>query len=424
MSILNHFFDYKPEVLALDEKAMELCQPYFRQMEEIRDFNQLKMLKAFADTQMSSTDMLGTTGYGLWDTGRAKLEQIFAQVMGAEDALVRSQFQSGTHTLAVALFGLLRAGDTLLAATGRPYDTLEGVIGLDGKGKGTGTLMDYGIQYDEAPLKADFTPDYDLIAQKAPGAKVCHIQRSRGYLQRNAFDLDTIQKIADTARAANPGIIIFVDNCYGEFTQMKEPCQAGADLVVGSLIKNPGGGLAPTGGYIAGRADLVENASYKLTAPGIGGECGCTMGQNRLLYQGLFMAPHVTMQAIKTAMFCAKVMEKLGYEVSPKAEEPRYDIIQTIAFGAPDPLRRFCEGIQAGAPVDSYVTPEPWAMPGYDDQVIMAAGAFVQGASIELSADAPMREPYVCYMQGGLTYESGKLGILLAADKITRAKAQ
>ena len=218
MSMLNHFFDYKPEVLALDEKAMELCQPYFHHMEEIRDYNQLKMLKAFADTQMSSTDMLGTTGYGLWDTGRAKLEQIFAEVMGAEDALVRSQFQSGTHTLAVALFGLLRAGDTLLAATGRPYDTLEGVIGLDGKGKGTGTLMDYGIRYDEAPLKADFTPDYDLIAQKAPGAKVCHIQRSRGYLQRNAFDLDTIQKIADTARAANPEIIIFVDNCYGEFT--------------------------------------------------------------------------------------------------------------------------------------------------------------------------------------------------------------
>ena len=218
MSMLNQFFDYKPEVLALDEKALALCQPYFKQMEDIRDYNQLKMLKAFADTQMSSTDMLGTTGYGLWDSGRAKLEQIFAEVMGAEDALVRSQFQSGTHTLAVALFGLLRAGDTLLAATGRPYDTLEGVIGLDGKGKGTGTLMDYGIRYDEAPLKADFTPDYELIAQKAPGAKVCHIQRSRGYLQRNAFDLDTIRRVADTARAANPDIIVFVDNCYGEFT--------------------------------------------------------------------------------------------------------------------------------------------------------------------------------------------------------------
>ena len=234
--MLNQFFDFKPEVLTLDQQAMELCQPYFRHAEEIRDYNQLKMLRAFADTQMSSTDMLGTTGYGLWDSGRAKLEQIFAQVMGCEDALVRSQFMSGTHTLAVALFGLLRTGDTLLAATGRPYDTLEGVIGLDGKGKGTGTLMDYGVLYDEAPLLPDMTPDYALIARKAPGAKVCHIQRSRGYLQRNAFDLDTIQKIADTARGANPDIIIFVDNCYGEFTQMKEPCQAGADLVVGSLI--------------------------------------------------------------------------------------------------------------------------------------------------------------------------------------------
>ena len=284
MSILNHFFDYKPEVLALDEKAMEMCQPYFRQMEEIRDFNQLKMLKAFADTQMSSTDMLGTTGYGLWDTGRAKLEQIFAQVMGAEDALVRSQFQSGTHTLAVALFGLLRAGDTLLAATGRPYDTLEGVIGLDGKGKGTGTLMDYGVNYDEAPLKPDFTPDYDLIAQKAPGAKVCHIQRSRGYLQRNAFDLSTIRKIADTARAANPEIIIFVDNCYGEFTQTQEPCQVGADIAVGSLIKNPGGGIAPTGGYIVGRRDLVELCAYRLNAPGLGKELGCTLETPRDMY--------------------------------------------------------------------------------------------------------------------------------------------
>ena len=266
MSMLSHFFDFKPEALALDEQAMELCQPYFRHMEEIRDFNQLKMLKAFADTQMSSTDMLGTTGYGLWDTGRAKLEQIFAEVMGAEDALVRSQFQSGTHTLAVALFGLLRAGDTLLAATGRPYDTLEGVIGLDGKGKGTGTLMDYGVKYDEAPLKPDFTPDYDLIAQKAPGAKVCHIQRSRGYLQRNAFDLATIRKIADTARAANPEIIVFVDNCYGEFTQTEEPCQAGADLVVGSLIKNAGGGIQSTTNATrqASEQELAAKASKAL----------------------------------------------------------------------------------------------------------------------------------------------------------------
>ena len=414
MSMLSHFFDFKPEVLALDEKAMELCQPYFRHMEEIRDYNQLKMLKAFADTQMSSTDMLGTTGYGLWDTGRAKLEQIFAEVMGAEDALVRSQFQSGTHTLAVALFGLLRAGDTLLAATGRPYDTLEGVIGLDGKGKGTGTLMDYGVKYDEAPLKADFTPDYDLIAQKAPGAKVCHIQRSRGYLQRNAFDLATIRKIADTARAANPEIIIFVDNCYGEFTQTEEPCQAGADLVVGSLIKNPGGGIAPTGGYICGRGDLVENAAARMTVPGIGGECGATMGNNRLLYQGFFMAPHTTAQALKTAVLCAAMGEKLGFTAFPGPKEARSDIIETVRLETAENLKKFCRGIQSGSPVDSYVTPEPWQMPGYGCDVIMAAGAFVSGSSIELSADGPMAPPYDAFVQGGLTYESGRLGIIAA----------
>ena len=249
--MLERFFDYKPEVLALDERAMELCAPYFRQAEEVRDYNQLKMLRAFADNQMSATDMLGTTGYGLWDTGRAKLEAIFAQAMGCEDALVRSQFMSGTHTLAVALFGLLRAGDTLLAATGRPYDTLEGVIGIDGKGAGTGTLADYGIRYEEVPLQEDFTPDYAAIAAAAPRAKVCHIQRSRGYLQRNAFDLATIRKVAEAARSANPSIIVFVDNCYGEFTQTAEPCAAGADLIAGSFIKNPGGGTwsssAPTG---------------------------------------------------------------------------------------------------------------------------------------------------------------------------------
>ena len=421
MSMLNHFFDYKPEVLALDEKALELCQPYFKQMEDIRDYNQLKMLKAFADTQMSSTDMLGTTGYGLWDSGRAKLEQIFAEVMGAEDALVRSQFQSGTHTLAVALFGLLRAGDTLLAATGRPYDTLEGVIGLDGKGKGTGTLMDYGIKYDEAPLKADFTPDYELIAQKAPGAKVCHIQRSRGYLQRNAFDLDTIRKVADTARAANPDIIIFVDNCYGEFTQKEEPCQAGADLVVGSLIKNPGGGLAPIGGYICGTRECVERCAYRLSAPGLGQEVGANLGLMPALYQGLFLSPTVVSGALKGAVFAANIYERLGYACVPNATESRHDIIQAVTLGSAEAMVAFCKGIQAAAPVDSYVTPEPWAMPGYDSDVIMAAGAFVQGSSIELSADGPIRPPYAVYFQGGLTWYHAKLGILMSLQKLVEA---
>ena len=416
MSMLSHFFDFKPEVLALDEQAMELCQPYFRHMEEIRDFNQLKMLKAFADTQMSSTDMLGTTGYGLWDTGRAKLEQIFAEVMGAEDALVRSQFQSGTHTLAVALFGLLRVGDTLLAATGRPYDTLEGVIGLDGKGKGTGTLMDYGVKYDEAPLKPDFTPDYDLIAQKAPGAKVCHIQRSRGYLQRNAFDLATIRKIADTARAANPEIIVFVDNCYGEFTQTEEPCQAGADLVVGSLIKNPGGGIAPTGGYIAGRKDLVELCAYRLNAPGLGKELGCTLDTPRDLYLGFYYAPGVVCEAIKTAIYAQCLLELAGKTPIPRYCEDHNDIVTCFDAGTADALIGFCRGVQAASPVDSYAAPEPSPEPGYTDEVIMASGSFTQGSTIELSCDGPLREPYTCYLQGGLNFAASRAGVLLAVQ--------
>ena len=344
-----------------------------------------------------------------------------ADIFGTEAALVRIGFVNGTHALSCAMFSAVKTGDTVLSVTGPAYDTLQNTI----TGDYCGSMKSYGIGYRQVDLK-DGEPDLPAIKAAAAdeNIKLVFIQRSRGYGVRKTLSVEEIGEICKVVREVNTTAAIMVDNCYGEFTEEIEPTQVGADIIAGSLIKNPGGGLAPTGGYIAGRADLVENASYKLTAPGIGGECGCTMGQNRLLYQGLFMAPHVTMQAIKTAMFCAKVMEKLGYEVSPKAEEPRYDIIQTIAFGAPDPLRRFCEGIQAGAPVDSYVTPEPWAMPGYDDQVIMAAGAFVQGASIELSADAPMREPYVCYMQGGLTYESGKLGILLAADKITKAKAQ
>ena len=375
MSMLNHFFDYKPEVLALDEKALELCQPYFKQMEDIRDYNQLKMLKAFADTQMSSTDMLGTTGYGLWDTGRAKLEQIFAEVMGAEDALVRSQFQSGTHTLAVALFGLLRAGDTLLAATGRPYDTLEGVIGLDGKGKGTGTLMDYGIKYDEAPLKADFTPDYELIAQKAPGAKVCHIQRSRGYLQRNAFD-----------------------------------------LVVGSLIKNPGGGIAPTGGYIAGRKDLVELCAYRLNAPGLGKELGCTLETPRDMYLGFYYAPGVVCEAIKTAIYAQCLLELVGKKPIPRYCEAHNDIVTCFDAGTADALIGFCRGVQAASPVDSYAAPEPSPEPGYTDEVVMASGSFTQGSTIELSCDGPLREPYTCYLQGGLNFAASRAGVLLAVQ--------
>ena len=316
-------------------------------------------------------------------------------------------FVNGTHALSCAMFSAVKTGDTVLSVTGPAYDTLQNTI----TGDYCGSMKSYGIGYKQVDLK-DGVPDLPAIREAArdKNVKLVFIQRSRGYAVRKTLSVEEIGKVCEVVREVNPCAAIMVDNCYGEFTETIEPTQVGADIIAGSLIKNPGGGLAPTGGYIAGRRDLVENASYKLTAPGIGGECGCTMGQNRLLFQGLFMAPHITAQALKTAIFCAKVMEKLGYEVSPKAEEPRYDIIQTIAFGKPEPLRRFCEGIQSGAPVDSFVTPEPWAMPGYDDPVIMAAGAFVQGASIELSADAPMREPYVCYMQGGLTYSSGKAG--------------
>ena len=420
--MIEQFYDLKPQVLELDRKTLELCRDQFAHLEEIRDYNQLKMLRAFTDCGVEARHFLGSTGYGVWDDSRNKLEEVFSRCMGAEDALVRPQFMSGTHTLTVALFGLLRAGDTLLAATGRPYDTLEGVIGIGEAGKGCGTLQEYGIHYDEVPLLPDFTPDYAAIAEHAKTATVVHIQRSRGYTQRNAFDLDTIQKVADTARKANPDVVIFVDNCYGEFTQIREPLSAGADVIAGSFIKNPGGGITPTGGYIAGRRNLVEGAAMRLSTPGIGKECGSTFGANRSLYQGLFLAPHTTAQAVKTAVFAARMMELLGYRTEPTSDTVRHDIIQMIHFGAPEPLKKFCKGIQFGAPVDSFVTPEPWDMPGYDCPVIMAAGAFIQGASIELSCDAPMREPYTAYLQGGLTYESGKAGVLLAVEELLRGE--
>ena len=417
MSMLNHFFDYKPEVLALDEKALELCQPYFKQMEDIRDYNQLKMLKAFADTQMSSTDMLGTTGYGLWDSGRAKLEQIFAEVMGAEDALVRSQFQSGTHTLAVALFGLLRAGDTLLAATGRPYDTLEGVIGIGEAGKGCGTLQEYGIHYDEVPLLPDFTPDYAAIAEHAKTATVVHIQRSRGYTQRNAFDLDTIQKVADTARKANPDVVIFVDNCYGEFTQIREPLSAGADVIAGSFIKNPGGGITPTGGYIAGKAALVEKISHRFTAPGIGKDLGCTQDSLRDTFLGFYYAPGVVCEALKTAVYAQCLLELVGVNPVPRYTADHNDIVTCFDSGSAAALQGFCAGIQSCSPVDSFVSPEPADEPGYTDQVIMASGSFTEGSTIEISCDGPLRAPYTCYLQGGVNFTAGRAAVLNAVQK-------
>lgn len=413
-----NYLDISPEVRQLGCDAEKAIRPLFDRIDEISERNTEKVLAAFSKNRVGESMFAGTTGYGYDDQGRDTLDKIYADIFGTEAALVRIGFVNGTHALCCAMFSAVKTGDVVLSATGPAYDTLMNTI----TGDMAGSMKQYGIGYRQVEMKYGL-PDIPAIveAATAPDVKLVFIQRSKGYAVRETLSCEQIGEVCSAVRAANPNAVIMVDNCYGEFVEEIEPTQVGADIIAGSLIKNPGGGLAPTGGYIAGRKDLIENASYRLTAPGIGGECGCTMGQNRLLYQGLFLAPHTTAQALKTAIFCAKVMQMMGFEVHPLPEETRHDIIQTIAFGAPEPLCKFCEGIQAGAPVDSYVTPVPWDMPGYDDPVIMAAGAFVQGASIELSADAPMREPYVCYMQGGLTYPSGKTGILLAAERIRRA---
>ena len=412
--MLNKYFTYSEAALALDKQAMHLCRDSFAKIEEIRDENQLKMLQCFTNAGVGANHLSGTTGYGYDDAGRDKLEVLFAALTGSEAALYRHNFQSGTHTLAVALFGVLRPGDTMVAATGRPYDTLAGVIGLDGSHYGS--LADFGVQYDEVPLIND-TPDYAAIAQKCKTAKVCYIQRSRGYEMRRALSLDTIESISKAAKEANPAIIVMVDNCYGEFTQTTEPTQHGADLMMGSLIKNPGGGIAPTGGYIAGRRDLVELCAHRLTAPGTGGEIGCTLDVLRELYLGLYYAPGVVADAVKTSIYAACLLELMGKTVLPLYQEARNDIITSIALGSEKAMCAFCEGIQAMSPIDSFARPEPCAMPGYDSPIIMAAGAFTMGSSIELSCDGPMRAPYTLYLQGGLNFASGRAAVLYAATK-------
>ena len=414
--MIEEFYDIKPEVLALDEKALALCREPFARVETIRDYNQLKMLRAFTDSGVEARHFWGSSGYGVWDDSRNKLEEVFARCMGAEAALVRPQFMSGTHTLAVALFGLLRPGDTLLAATGRPYDTLEGVIGLGEAGKGCGTLREFGVQYDECPLHADSTPDYELIAQKAKTAAVVHIQRSRGYTQRNAFDLATIRKVAETARAANPRAVIFVDNCYGEFTQKQEPLAFGADLIAGSFIKNPGGGITPTGGYIAGRADLVEKCSHRFTAPGIGADLGCTQDSLRDTFLGFYYAPGVVCEALKAAIYAQCLLELAGVRPVPRYTDDHNDIVTCFDSGSAAALQGFCTGIQHGSPIDSIVTPEPADEPGYTDQVIMASGSFTEGSTIELSCDGPLRPPYTCYLQGGVNFTAARAAILNAVQ--------
>lgn len=396
----------------------ELAQAFAR-VERIAQHNTEKVLSAFQTHRVAEGDFVGTTGYGYDDQGRDKLEAIYADIFGTEDALVRLNFVNGTHAITTALFGVLRPGDTLVSGVGAPYDTMLGVIGV--ADKGPGSLKDYGVNYCQVEL-LDNKPDIKGMAAavKKPGVRAILLQRSRGYATRASLSVEQLGEMCDAIRRANSDVAILVDNCYGEFVEELEPTQVGADLVVGSLIKNPGGGLAPTGGYLAGRRELIEGAASRLTAPGIGKECGCTLGHDRALYQGLFLAPHTTAQAVKTALFAARMMELLGFEAEPGSGEIRRDIIQMLHLKTPEGVKRFCRGIQMGAPVDSFVTPEPWDMPGYDSQVIMAAGAFIQGASIELSCDAPMREPYTVYLQGGLTYESGKLGVLLAAQELLK----
>lgn len=416
MDLGNNYLDISPEIRELAAKAMESLAGRFAGTDEIAEENTAKIMAAFRKNRVSDGCFAGTTGYGYDDKGRDTLDRIYADIFHTESALVRIGFVNGTHAITAALFSALKPGQVLLSATGLPYDTLQTAIGITGNSHGS--LKFYGIGYRQTELTPDGKPDYAAIEQNAAAKDVgaVEVQRSRGYSTRDAFSVEEIGRICAIIHRVNPGAAVIVDNCYGEFTEIIEPTDAGADLIAGSLIKNPGGGLAPTGGYIAGKAALVEAAAMHLTTPGIGGECGSSLGNNRLLYQGLFLAPHTVAQAMKTAVFCARLMELMGFETSPNAMTSRSDIIQMIRLGSPELLKLFCKGIQSGAPVDSYVTPEPWAMPGYESEIIMAAGSFIQGASIELSADGPMREPYCAYLQGGLTFESGKLGVMMAAE--------
>lgn len=415
---MNEFFYIDPKLDELSQKVEKEIYPIFSALEATAEHNQLKVMSAFQKNQVSENFFYGSTGYGYGDRGRDALDAIYAQIFGTEDALVRHNFVSGTHTLAAALFGMLRPGDTLLSLTGGPYDTMEEVIGL--RGQGQGSLMDFGVHYEQVELLPDGMPDLPSIERAAakPGIKIAYIQRSRGYSLRPSFSVEIVGKMAKAVKSVNPDIIVMVDNCYGEFSERLEPTQVGADICAGSLIKNPGGGIAQTGGYIAGRKDLIQLCANRLTAPGIGKEEGCSLNQSRSMYMGLFFAPTVVCSAIKTAVFAADLFETLGFECFPKWNEPRTDLIQAVKLGSPESMTAFCGGIQKGSPVDSFVVPEAWDMPGYSDKVIMAAGTFTGGSSVELSADGPLREPFAVWMQGGLTYPSGKIGVLLAAQSL------
>ena len=415
--------EFSQKIKDLVKEAEAKLGERFAAIDAISCENTERIMDCFREHRVSEAMFNPTSGYGYDDRGRDTLDEIWAEVMGAEAAFVRHSIVSGTHALSIALFGLLRPNDIMISIAGKPYDTLEEVIGITGT-PGDGSLKDFGVEYRQVDLLANGDFDRDAIrAQLVEGGrrvKVVFIQRSKGYLNRKTLSVDEIGDIAAYVKGLAPDVYVVVDNCYGEFVETREPTAVGADLVVGSLIKNPGGGMAETGGYIAGSRRAVELCSYRLTSVGVGCETGATFGFNKSMYKGLFYAPHTVAQAIKTAHLAAYMFEALGYDVEPRYDEPRHDIIQTVITRAPEKLCAFCRGIQKGSPVDAFVSPEPWAMPGYSDPVIMAAGAFTQGSSIELSADGPLREPYTAFFQGGLTYESGKIGIMAAAEEMIR----
>lgn len=410
------FFKIDEKIERASDIALKKASEQFKKIDEITEYNQLKVLSAFINNGVSESHFVSTTGYGYGDRGRETLDKIWAEVFGAEDALVRHNFTCGTHTLATALFGVLRPGDKMLSVTGTPYDTIHNVIGISGSGMGS--LKEFGVAYDEVPLKDDRL-DYEAI-EKAVDESVTmvYIQRSRGYELRPSLLIEEIERVVKIAKKKNPSVIVMVDNCYGEFVQKKEPCDVGADLCAGSLIKNAGGGIASTGGYIAGRRDLVEKCAYRLTTPGLGKEVGATLGHNRELYMGLFYAPHTVGEALKSAVYISALFGGFGFKTTPAYDAERGDIVQSLGLENEERLVAFCKGIQSGSPIDSYLSPEPWDMPGYDSKVVMAAGAFTMGSSIELSADAPIREPFYAWIQGGLTFHSAKICAMLAAQQM------
>ena len=413
---MHEFFNISQKVAELSARAEECCGEAFSRIDALCEHNSLKVLHGFGQCRVSESHLLGTSGYGYGDRGRDTLDELWAKIFGAEDALVRHHFQCGTAAIAAALFGVLRPGDTIVSLTGQPYDTLHATLGLSGES--LGSLAEFGISYRELPLLHNGRVDFLQIPEAVKGAKVAYLQRSRGYSLRPPVSVEEIAKIAEAVKKSSPDTLVVVDNCYGEFVEKLEPTQAGADLIIGSLIKNPGGGIARTGGYIAGKAELIRLCENRITAPGLGREVGCSLTENKNMYMGLFFAPGVVAAALKTAVFAAALFPLLGYEVTPSAAEERTDIIQAIVLGSSAKLAAFCRGIQRGAPIDSFVRPEACDMPGYDSPVIMAAGAFNMGASIELSADGPIRPPYAAWMQGGLNYPTGKLGVIMAAEEL------